>query len=80
MVDFRKCSAVVGPNTKQLWVYDEENEMFIDPPKETLEEIDGKTKYGDWSEKERLLDEIIQTNPDWLQDTDYSYPEYSLDI
>ena len=83
MVNFEKCSAVTGFNTKQLWVYDSENDTYIDPPKEVLDEIDAKTKDSDvvdYSEKENLLDEIISTNPDWLQDKEYTYNADETDI
>ena len=83
MVNFEKCSAVTGFNTKQLWVYDSENDTYIDPPKDVLDEIDAKTKDSDvvdYSDKENLLDEVISTNPDWLQDKEYTYNADETDI
>lgn len=32
--------AIIGFNTKQWWVYDEETNMYIDPPIEVLNELD----------------------------------------
>lgn len=83
MVNFQNCIAVTGFNTKQLWVYDEEHDTYIDPPKDILDEIDTKTKNSevtDYSEKEALLEEVISTNPDWLQDEEYTYNADEYDI
>lgn len=30
----------LGFNTKQLWVYDEKEDVYIDPPAELLNELD----------------------------------------
>ena len=80
MVDYKKCTSVTGFNSKQLWVYDEENDMYIDPPAEVLDEIDSQTEPRDWEAKEVLLDEILETNPDWLQDEEYTYSAEDFDI
>ena len=76
-VDYRKCSAVAGPNTHQVWVYDEEHDTYIDPPSCVLSEIARRANdeydFADWQVKEDLLDEIIATNPSWLQDEAYTY-------
>ena len=66
-----------------MWVYDSENDTYIDPPKDVLDEIDAKTKDSDvvdYSDKENLLDEVISTNPDWLQDKEYTYNADETDI
>ena len=42
MVDYTKCMAVTGFNSKQVWVYDEEHDTYIDPPKAVLDEIEEK--------------------------------------
>lgn len=60
---------VKGFNTKQLWVYENENNVFIDPPKEVLDEIDKLEE----EEQEDKLFEIVKTNPSWLYDFDYWY-------
>lgn len=63
--------AVLGFNTKQWWVYDEETNMYIDPPIEVLNELDELQQ----DEAEERLTQIANTNPtpDWLFDKDYWY-------
>ena len=68
MVDYKKCMAVTGFNSKQVWVYDEEHDTYIDPPKDVLDEIEAKAGCANWDEQESLMEEIIRQNPDWLQD------------
>ena len=81
MVDFKKCFATSGFNTKQVWVYDDEHDTYIDPPKEVLDRIDAQVDdWWDFSKKEELMDEEIATNPDWLQDEDYTYPADDCEI
>lgn len=62
---------VLGFNTKQLWVYDEKEDVYIDPPAEILDELD---KLG-FDEAEKRLTQIANTDPppDWLFDKDYWY-------
>ena len=80
IVDYKKCMAVTGFNSKQVWVYDEEHDTYIDPPKVVLDEIEEKAEFWDFDEQERLMNEIIATNPDWLQDKEYTYDAESNDI
>lgn len=70
------CEVVFGFNTKQLWVYESNNDVYIDPPKEVLDEI--TAKFGsrfdwDYDEVENYLLEIVKKRPDWLLETDYWY-------
>ena len=75
----RYCT-VTGFNTKQLWVYDNVSDTYIDPPKDVLDQIDSKYDWYDWDSKEAALDEILETNPDWLQDTEYTYNAEEVEI
>lgn len=63
--------AVLGFNTKQWWVYDEETDIYIDPPIEVLDELDEIQQ----DEAEERLTQIANANPtpDWLFDKDYWY-------
>ncbi len=83
LMDRIRYESSYGPNTKQLWVYDNEQDAFIDPPKEVLDEIEKKfdlnTQNGLF-EAENYLDNICNNEePDWLEDEDYTYDE-DLDI
>lgn len=81
MVNFKKCYAVTGFNTKQVWVYDEEDDSFIDPPASVLDSIDEQVNDSfDFEEKENLLNVILESNPAWLQDSDYSYSAKNFEI
>lgn len=63
--------AILGFNTKQWWVYDEETDMYIDPPVEVLDELDELQQ----DEAEERLTQIANADPtpDWLFDKDYWY-------
>lgn len=63
--------AILGFNTKQWWVYDEETDMYIDPPIEVLNELDEVQQ----DEAEERLTQIANADPtpDWLFDKDYWY-------
>ena len=77
-INYKKCMAITGFNTKQVWIYDNEHDVYIDPPKCVLDEIEGKTDSFD--EQENILEEIIKTDPDWLQDEAYTYDGETTDI
>jgi hypothetical protein len=67
--------AMLGPNTKQFWLYDNENDTYIDPPLEVLDKIDD-IRYQDGCETadsisaaETELERIAnEEQPDWLHD------------
>ena len=80
MVNYEKCMAVTGFNSKQVWVYDNEHDVYIDPPKCVLDEIEAKVGCRNFDEQERLMEEIIATNPEWLQDEAYTYDAETTDI
>ena len=72
-------SVLTGFNTKQLWVYESKHDVYIDPPKSILDELE--TKYGRCnSVAEDELMEIVKQNPDWLYETDYWYNAEDYDI
>lgn len=63
--------AILGFNTKQWWVYDEKEDVYIDPPAELLDELDELQQ----DEAEERLTQIANADPtpDWLFDKDYWY-------
>lgn len=80
MINYQKCMAVTGFNSKQVWVYDNEHDVYIDPPKCVLDEIETKAGCWNFDEQERLMEEVIAQNPDWLQDEGYTYDAETTDI
>lgn len=78
---------LLGPNTRQWWIYDEVHDCYIDPPADVLQEIsqddrsftrvNGVLKEVFNSEEEKLR-HIVSENPDWLKDTDHWY--YNIEI
>lgn len=62
---------ILGFNTKQWWVYDNEVDIYIDPPIEVLNELDEMSAFA---AAERLT-QIANADPapDWLFDKDYWY-------
>ena len=68
--------AVLGPNSKQLWVCDETEGVYIDPPAEILDYIDEKWEDVDQAEEllmEFVKEEMNKPNNGWLGDKDYWY-------
>lgn len=75
--------AVLGPNTKQWWAYDNETDQWCDPPTEVLDSL-GNTKphfstEEELSEQEEKFQKILDEEPDWLSDKRHRYPG-SMDI
>jgi len=72
--------AVLGPNTHQFWIYDNETNEFIDPPADVLDQVDAL----DCEDAERTLLELVSEQdalPDkgWLNDG-YRYDADSIEI
>lgn len=63
-------------NTKQWWIYDEDDDKYIDLPLSVLNEICEKS--DDVNVQEKLLMDIVLGNPTWLNDYGYSY--YDIEI
>lgn len=80
IIDYKRCMAVTGFNSKQVWIYDNEHDVYIDPPKAVLDEIDEKTDHWDFEAKESLMEDVIATNPAWLQDGAHMYDGETTDI
>lgn len=78
--------ALLGPNTKQLWLYDTENDTYIDPPTSVLTEADkimyagGEITADSISAAEGYLERVANSapEPDWLHDGN-EYPADELD-
>ena len=65
---------LLGPNSKQLWIYDEVEGVYIDPPADVLDYIDEHA--ADIEAAERLLsemaaDEAAKPDGGWLMDREY---------
>lgn len=76
-----KLDAMLGPNTNQYWLYDNTNDVFIDPPAEVLNLLDEKYGEGWWINsylKQAELLKIAETKPDWLFETDYWYSDVEI--
>ena len=60
---------VLGFNTKQWWIYDEEKSVYIDPPLYVTEQA------GRMDEEEAMeyLYKEIEKSPDWMGDKEYWY-------
>ena len=66
--------ALLGFNTKQLWLYDEETDEYIDPPSDVLDTLPTWNLVDGSEEAEKELARIAnEENPDWLYDEDYRY-------
>lgn len=67
---------VLGFNTKQWWIYDNDTDEYCDPPCEVLDDV--KNHSADIDEQERFLREIVSAEPNWLNDTDYRYTDIEI--
>ena len=63
--------AVLGFNTKQWWIYDNEKDVYIDPPVKVLKQLEKLSN----DDAERKLEEIANSkpSPDWLFEKDFWY-------
>ena len=67
---------LLGPNTRQWWVYDNDTDEYIDIPTKILNEVD---LYSDDIDKqEKYLFGIVDKNPQWLYDEDYRYKDIEV--
>ena len=72
--------AVLGPNTHQFWIYDNETNEFIDPPADVLDKIDIMDTYDAEEELVRLaIEQEKLPNKGWLNDG-YRYDADSIEI
>lgn len=67
--------AILGFNTKQWWVYDNEENTYIDPPSSVLESLSDETDIA-----EEQLNNLLAYKPDWLNDEDYQYDAEETEI
>ena len=66
---------VYGPNTKQWLIYDEDQDIYLDPPSEVLDKL--KEDYpNDMEAQENALYKIIEEFPSWL----YEYKVKDIEI
>ena len=85
MSDTSRYTAMLGPNTKQFWLYDEEDDLYIDPPKDVLNELEEIRWQGGVETAESIeaaedrLVELANENPDWLHD-DNEYDPDEIEI
>lgn len=70
--------AVFGFNSKQWWVYDSDNDRYIDPPKDVLDSLPYWKEDPDAAKKAFQM--IINELPNWLNDEDYQYDAEEMDI
>lgn len=76
--DGQRYIAIMGFNTKQWWVYDEETGNYIDPPSEILNEV--KNSSQDIDEQQEHLNQILSSEPEWLNDKEYIYEDDDYEI
>ena len=69
---------VLGPNTKQWWVYDNDADEYCDPPTEILERTTKCSKNTDI--QQLYLKMIVSLEPEWLNDKDYRYDAEDTEI
>lgn len=74
---------VYGPNSHQWWVYDEIEDVYIDPPAVILDAIE-MLSNRDWEIEEKLLNMHLRkveedNDPDaWVYDREYWYKDIEI--
>ena len=70
------------PNTKQWWIYDGEEDVYIDPPTEVLDKVDelfAQDTADSMDEARDYLENICNNEqPDWLNEEEYWYDDEDL--
>ena len=66
-----KYEVMLGFNTKQWWIYNNDTDMYCDPPAHILDQV--KQHSPDINVQQAYLERIVATNPDWLQDPNAQY-------
>lgn len=74
-LDCNDFEVVLGPNSKQWWIYSNRFDVWIDPPKEVLSKLS-----KDQEEAEKELYALVKTLPNWLFDIYYWYDAEMYDI
>ena len=83
---------VYGPNTHQWWVYDEEKDVYIDPPAVVLDKVkaagnkafeEALETNGDWLDAEMTamyeeIDVAMASDDSWLDEDEYWYKEIEI--
>ena len=74
---------VLGPNTHQWWIYDEKDDVYVDPPKDVLDDMqDCMRIWGVRPDEVDLVERMwvieILTDPDWLYDQDARYADIEI--
>ena len=68
--------AMLGPNTNQWWIYDNEKDIYIDPPQTIHEEI---SKTGDSQFVEDYLNDVCnRLKPIWLFEEEFWYSDIEI--
>lgn len=70
--------AVLGFNTKQWWVYDNDEDEYIDPPSSVLAKI--RDYSDDVNMQQSFLNGILTTEPEWLYHKGYRYNGEDIEI
>ena len=67
---------IEGPNTNQYWLYDNQNDTYIDIPEDILNLLDSCENYNKACD---LMDYIIlNDDSEWLQDKEYQYDDVEI--
>lgn len=71
-----KYEVLLSPNSNQWWVYDNERDVYIDPPADILKSL--KEYSEQMAEQEKLFTKIVNESPAWLFDNDYTYADIEI--
>ena len=71
---------VLGFNTKEWWIFDEQDNCYVDIPVCVFEEMDLQGFTEQDEEDDFLFDLCNAEEPDWLFDEDYRYYDEDFEI
>lgn len=73
--------SVIGPNTNQIYAYDNDTDEFIDPPASVIKELDAKRNWrNDPDGYAADFQCILDTKPEWLLDITFRYDAEKTEI
>lgn len=75
-IPYQRYESVLGFNTKQWWAYDNITDEYCDPPTEVLDAIKNHSTNVDTQED--FFNEILSTEPDWLNDKEHRYDDIDI--
>lgn len=64
---------IEGPNTNQYWLYDNQEDVYVDIPKDILDLLNSCENYNKANDLMEYI--ILNDDSEWLQNKEYQYDD-----